>query len=92
MDWRTYIPHAIFFGAFFGLFLAGILIPLIRRRETRMTRDSVARAREHILAEGKVEGPTGPYVAHKEWKDAGTAHMTNGETKPPRHDGYYGTG
>ena len=73
-------------GGLVGLALAALLIPRRRRREARALHDRVARAREHILADGKVEGPKGAYIPHQKWKDAGTRH----DTAPPKARAYDG--
>ena len=92
MDWRAFIPHGIAFGFFVGALLAVILIPIIRGRDARENKKRIAKAKDRILEDGKIEGPKGPYVPHRKWKDSGTPHFTDSETKPPRHGGYYGSG
>jgi hypothetical protein len=75
MGWRIYIPHALFFGGIVGAVLAAFCVPKTRRRAYREGRARVAKAREAILADGKVEGPKGDYVPHKRW-ETGTPHAT----------------
>ena len=62
------------------------------RRKEENIHDKVARAVKNITADGKVEGPKGPYVPHKPWSGVGHAPLSDHETKPPSQGGYYGKG
>lgn len=85
MGWRAYIPHALFWGGILGFITAVVVMPLRKRREAKDLSKRVAKAREQILADGKVEGPKGPYVPHKKW-NVGTPH----ETEPIKTRSYDG--
>jgi hypothetical protein len=56
-----------------------------RRREKEKLHHLVEEAREKILADGKVEGPKGPYVPHKKWNVG-----TPSETRPASAKSYHG--
>ena len=57
------------------------------RSEARERALRLKKARERIMADGKVTGPKGPYVPHKtRW----TGATTPSETGPERQAGYTG--
>ena len=73
------------FGGIAWVLAIIILIPIRRRKRARDLKERVKKAREGILADGKVEGPKGPYVPHKKW-NAGTPHATDA----PKGNAYHG--
>lgn len=69
------------------------LLFLAKRRQVRSEaerRAGIREAVEKITADGVVEGPRGPYVAHKPWA-AGARAGTPHETKPKDGRGPYST-
>ena len=74
--------------AVLGVFLLPIVMNVKAHREERRERDQtkekVQDAIDKITADGKVEGPKGPYVPHKRG-----GPMTDGTTSPPKSSGYY---
>ena len=83
MGWQLYIPHALCVGGVVGAVLAAFCVPKHRSKAHRETRARVRKARDAILADGKVEGPKGDYVPHRKWT-VGTPH----ETKPIKARSY----
>jgi len=75
-----------------GLVLGVFLLPIVmnvkahreERRERDRTKEKVQDAIDKITADGKVEGPKGPYVPHKR-----RGARTDGSTSPPQSSGYY---
>lgn len=55
-----------------------------RKEQSRLAREAINR----IMADGKVEGPKGPYVPHKRWK-AGTPSETRGLKNKARYDEWH---
>jgi hypothetical protein len=89
MEWRDFVSCiAIPLAVTAAIAIAVTAAFRKRKREAEEQRRIIDKARENILADGRVDGPPGPYVPHHKWKDAGTPHATDGETKPPRKGGY----
>jgi prepilin-type processing-associated H-X9-DG protein len=79
------VPLAFFIGVVW-LFFAMIRGFLLPRKDRQAGRESARQAREKILADGKVEGPKGPYVPHKSWN----AGLGTGYRPPGNHGGKSG--
>ena len=69
-EYHAFILVVACFAAVFGVLMV-ILHPLLHRRSRRRAQaelqEKVRKAKEHILEDGIVEGPKGPYVPHKKW-------------------------
>ena len=75
---------ALVLGVFLLPVIMNIRSNLEERRDRDRTKDKVQDAIDEITADGKVEGPKGPYVPHKRG-----GPMTDGSTSPPKSSGYY---
>ena len=75
---------AIIFAVFLLPAVLNIKANRERRREQNQMKDRVREAIDKITADGKVEGPKGPYVPRKR-----RGPMTDSSTSPPKHSGYY---
>ena len=74
-----------------GLFiLAAWLRVRHKRHEAERLRKKVEKAKDDILADGIIEGPKGPYVAHKPWRK-GSGTVTPKQTGNRSKPGYHGT-
>ena len=82
------VPLAFTIGVVW-LFFAMIRSFFASRKDREAGRESARQAREKILADGKVEGPKGPYVPHESW-NAGLGIATPHKTKQAQHGGPYG--
>jgi hypothetical protein len=77
--------------ALVGLIIAVFLVPVIysiksnaKDNDPEAHRKRVRDAIDKITADGKVEGPKGPYVPHKKY-----SRETDHETSGPKHGGRY---
>ena len=81
------LPDMLFFAA-----VVTAAVWFAKRRDEREERDrkrAIKAAVARITADGKVEGPKGPYVPHRRW-NVGLGATTPHETKPDVHGGPYG--
>ena len=71
-DWRglplEILRYAALAAAPVILILAVTLEAVRRRRAHRAGPQAARDARDKIMADGKVEGPKGPYVPHEKWE------------------------
>lgn len=93
VEWPSATAHCIMFviGFAFSL-LTGATLFVVKRqgeKEEAKRKQRIQQAIDKITADGKVEGPKGPYVPHRKW-NAGLGAATPRETKPDVHGGPYG--
>lgn len=89
MDWCGLLFAIIALVACIGCLMVFPVYVIIRgvldrRRDKKELHQRVHDAIEKITADGKVEGPKGPYVPRKRH-----GPLTDGSTSPPKHSGYY---
>lgn len=81
------IPYALVtlvFITFLIPVISSIRSKLAERRERKQFSKKIHDAIEKITADGKVEGPKGPYVPHRRH-----GALTDHSTSPPKHGGRY---
>lgn len=91
-QYQRFVSTTIFLAVVVGTFLALLLPWVHRRRRHRAQRDlqeKTMAAIVQILADGKVDGPKGPYVPHRR-SGVKTKLWPSNETRPPKASGYHG--
>ena len=83
--------HFFVFDLGFALIVTTMLFFAKRRQEREAAKqsDRIHKAMQNITADGVIEGPKGPYAAHKPW-NVGTAPRTPHGTKGRDGHGPYG--
>jgi hypothetical protein len=79
---------------FWSLSVAGICFLIKRRQEAgqRMQHMRIEAVIEKMKGETFVKTADGSHVPRKKWRRVGNSYGHPGETKPPSHPGYYGSG
>ena len=85
--WQSLLAYGLVtlvLGVFMLPVIMSIRNTLAERRENKEIKQKVHDAIDKITADGKIEGPKGPYVPRKH-----SGPMTDGSTKSPTQPGYY---